>query len=106
MDVRSDAAVLGSAIHNQVWLPEAATFVMSHVRELAIRPVWLFSVGSVGDTSSFFGPRVERLFPSEADRDERGGRLPEGHSASRPQELRRRHRRAPVLSAHGPTLAG
>lgn len=56
-----DAAVLGSAIHNQGWLPEAARFLTSHARELAIRPVWIFSVSSVGDTSSFFGPAVERF---------------------------------------------
>lgn len=56
-----DAVVVGSAIHDRVWLPQAATFVRAHRAELAARPVWLFSVSSVGDTSSFFGPRVGRL---------------------------------------------
>ncbi|UNK45260.1 flavodoxin domain-containing protein [Arthrobacter sulfonylureivorans] len=40
-----DAAVLGSAIHQQAWLPEAMAFVQRHASELVARPVWLFSVG-------------------------------------------------------------
>ena len=42
---RYDAYVIGSAIHNQAWLPQAAEFAERHHRELADRPVWLFSVG-------------------------------------------------------------
>ena len=56
-----DAVVIGSAIHNRAWLPQAAAFVRQHGGELAADPVWLFSVSSVGETSSFFGPRVTRL---------------------------------------------
>lgn len=56
-----DALVLGSAIHNMKWLPPAGTFMRSHAAELSRRPVWLFSVGSLGDTSSFFGARTGRL---------------------------------------------
>jgi menaquinone-dependent protoporphyrinogen oxidase len=56
-----DAVVLGSAIHNMAWLPEAAAFLTRRAAELATRPVWLFSVSSVGETSSFFGPRVGRF---------------------------------------------
>jgi len=56
-----DAVVLGSAIHNMAWLPEATAFVQRHTADLAVRPIWLFSVSSVGDTSSFFGRRVARL---------------------------------------------
>jgi menaquinone-dependent protoporphyrinogen oxidase len=40
-----DAVVVGSAIHDQAWLPEAAEFVRRHAEELRARPVWLFSVG-------------------------------------------------------------
>jgi menaquinone-dependent protoporphyrinogen oxidase len=40
-----DAVVLGSAIHNQAWLPEATEFVHRHQDVLRGRPVWLFSVG-------------------------------------------------------------
>jgi len=40
-----DAVVLGSAVHNQSWSPEAAEFVHRHAAALSGRPVWLFSVG-------------------------------------------------------------
>lgn len=40
-----DAVVVGSAIHNAAWLPEADSFVNRAAPELARRPVWLFSVG-------------------------------------------------------------
>jgi menaquinone-dependent protoporphyrinogen oxidase len=53
-----DAVVLGSAIHNQAWLPQAAAFAKAHADDLARRPVWLFSVSSVGETSSFLGSRI------------------------------------------------
>jgi menaquinone-dependent protoporphyrinogen oxidase len=56
-----DAVVLGSAIHNQAWLPQAAAFAKAHADDLARRPVWLFSVSSVGETSSFLGPRTTRF---------------------------------------------
>ncbi len=56
-----DALVLGSAIHNRAWLPQASAFLRSHASGLAGRPVWLFSVSSVGETSSFFGPRLSRF---------------------------------------------
>jgi menaquinone-dependent protoporphyrinogen oxidase len=56
-----DALVIGSAIHNGVWLPRAAAFVKHWAQTLSIRPVWLFSVSSVGETSSFFGPRMSRF---------------------------------------------
>ena len=56
-----DSLVLGSAVHDGEWLAEASAFLARHAAELACRPVWLFSVSSVGSTSSFFGPRVTRL---------------------------------------------
>lgn len=40
-----EAFVLGSAVHGQHWLPVARDFLTDHTRELAARPVWLFSVG-------------------------------------------------------------
>ncbi|WP_035743391.1 flavodoxin domain-containing protein [Arthrobacter sp. MA-N2] len=40
-----EAVVIGSAIHNQAWLPEASLFVRRHAPGLATRPVWAFSVG-------------------------------------------------------------
>jgi menaquinone-dependent protoporphyrinogen oxidase len=39
------AVVVGSAIHNQAWLPPAVLFFTHHGPELAKRPVWAFSVG-------------------------------------------------------------
>lgn len=60
-----DAVILGSAVHNRAWLPEAAAFVRSRTADLLVRPVWLFSVSSVGATSSFFGPRVSRVLRSD-----------------------------------------
>ena len=43
-----DAVVVGSAIHNQAWLPEAAQFLSSHAAELRSKKVWLYSVGMPG----------------------------------------------------------
>jgi menaquinone-dependent protoporphyrinogen oxidase len=43
-----DAIVLGSAVHNQRWLPDATRFVWRNLEVLAARPVWLFSVGMPG----------------------------------------------------------
>ncbi|MEY9964713.1 menaquinone-dependent protoporphyrinogen oxidase [Streptacidiphilus sp. MAP12-16] len=40
-----DAFVLGSAVHNQSWLPAAVDFVQGNAAALADRPVWIFSVG-------------------------------------------------------------
>jgi menaquinone-dependent protoporphyrinogen oxidase len=43
-----DGVVLGSAIHNQTWMPEGCEFVRLHADALVVRPVWLFSVGMSG----------------------------------------------------------
>jgi menaquinone-dependent protoporphyrinogen oxidase len=43
-----DAFVLGSAVHDQKWLPAARDFVHGHAAALTSRPVWLFSVGMPG----------------------------------------------------------
>jgi len=40
-----DAYVLGSAVHNQAWLPGASDALARHRSDLAGHPVWLFSVG-------------------------------------------------------------
>jgi menaquinone-dependent protoporphyrinogen oxidase len=40
-----EAVVVGSAIHNQAWLPPASEFFIEQAAELAKRPVWAFSVG-------------------------------------------------------------
>lgn len=41
-----DAFVIGSAVHDQAWLPAAADFLTENRRGLRGTPVWLFSVGS------------------------------------------------------------
>jgi menaquinone-dependent protoporphyrinogen oxidase len=45
---RYDAVVLGSAIHDQQWLPPATRFVRRNRDVLVGLPVWLFSVGMPG----------------------------------------------------------
>lgn len=44
--VEYDAVILGSALHDRRWLPDARAFVFDNSRALASRPLWLFSVGS------------------------------------------------------------
>ena len=56
-----EAVILGSAIHNAKWLPPATEFLVTHAAALATRPLWLFSVSSVGDTTSFLHYRVAQL---------------------------------------------
>lgn len=55
-----DAMVIGSAIHNQQWLPPATAHLQTFTVASADRPVWLFSVCSVGETTSFLNDRVAR----------------------------------------------
>ena len=43
-----DAFVLGSAVHNQAWLPEAREFLQRNAASLSGKPVWTFSVGMPG----------------------------------------------------------
>jgi menaquinone-dependent protoporphyrinogen oxidase len=43
------AVVLGSAVYAGQWLKEATHFLKTHERELAERPVWLFSSGPTGE---------------------------------------------------------
>jgi menaquinone-dependent protoporphyrinogen oxidase len=59
------AVVIGSAVHSGDWLPEAETFVDGHSRALAERETWLFSVCSLGESSSFFPERVARFMAKQ-----------------------------------------
>ncbi|MET9294714.1 flavodoxin domain-containing protein [Streptomyces sp. NPDC003077] len=54
-----DAFVLGSAVHNGRWMPEADAFLRRYRGELAGRPLWLFSVG----LARVLGGWVERRAP-------------------------------------------
>lgn len=56
-----DAVVVGSAIHNQAWLPAALHFFTRHAPELATRPVWAFSVGMADALPRPFRTRAAAL---------------------------------------------
>jgi menaquinone-dependent protoporphyrinogen oxidase len=43
------AAIVGSAVYVGQWRKEAAAFLEAHERDLAARPVWLFSTGPTGE---------------------------------------------------------
>ena len=55
---RYEAVVLGSAIHAGKWLPVARQFADRNAEPLRERPVWLFSVSTLGDEESMFPPPV------------------------------------------------
>ena len=55
-----DAVVLGAPVYDQSWPPEADRFVARHRDALAARPLWLFSVGSFGDTKPLIGPLTHK----------------------------------------------
>jgi len=55
-----DAVVFGSAVFNQRWMPEAEEFVRRSLGALADCPVWLFSVGTFGDSKRLIGPLMKR----------------------------------------------
>jgi menaquinone-dependent protoporphyrinogen oxidase len=56
-----EAVVIGSAIHNQAWLPPALQFLTQHAPELAKRPVWAFSVGMSDGLPKMFRQRGAAL---------------------------------------------
>ena len=60
----ADAVVLGSAVHHRAWLPEADEFARRFHAVLRTRPLWLFSVGMLGDEASVLGPLVTRWLRS------------------------------------------
>jgi menaquinone-dependent protoporphyrinogen oxidase len=73
-----DAVVFGAPVYDQSWPPEAGRFVAEHGEALAARPLWLFSVGSFGDTKRLIG-RLMRQEPK---------RIAEIRTAIRPREYR------------------
>jgi menaquinone-dependent protoporphyrinogen oxidase len=58
------AAILGSGVYSQGWIPSATEFVRRNADTLAARSVWLFSVGSFGDIHRVIG-RLMRHEPKE-----------------------------------------
>ena len=73
-----EAVVFGAPVYDQSWPPEADRFVARHRDALAARPLWLFSVGSFGDTKRLIG----RLTHKEPKR------IAEICAAIRPREYR------------------
>ena len=75
--------VLGSAVYMGRWRPEARHFVKRHLEELAVRDVWLFSSGPVGevkedDDGSFAVPPFAKKYAAKIGAREQvvfGGRL-------------------------------
>lgn len=63
---RYDAIVLGSGVYDGSWAPDATEFVRRHGSILARRPLWLFSVGSFGDSHPIIG-RMMKKEPKEID---------------------------------------
>jgi menaquinone-dependent protoporphyrinogen oxidase len=55
-----DMVIVGSAVYSQRWLPNATAFLQRHADALAARTVWLFSVGSFGDTHRVIGRLMKR----------------------------------------------
>jgi len=55
-----DAVVLGAPVYDGSWPPEADRFVTANRQALAARPLWLFSVGSFGDTKRLIGPMTRK----------------------------------------------
>ncbi len=55
-----EAVVIGSAIHGGRWLSEATSFAQRCQAALRDRPVWLFSVSTLGDEEAMFAPAVAR----------------------------------------------
>ena len=55
-----DAVVFGAPVYDQSWPPEANAFLARNRDALAARPVWLFSVGSFGDTKRLIGPLTHK----------------------------------------------
>lgn len=54
------AAVVGAPVYDGQWPPEADEFLRGRRGALLERPVWLFSVGSFGDTKRVVGPLMRR----------------------------------------------
>ena len=81
-----DAYVVGSAVHDQAWLPSGAAFLSRERRKFVDKPVWLFSVGPLGteiqdeeeqpkqldELREKLRPRDHRLFFGVLDRDKLG----------------------------------
>jgi menaquinone-dependent protoporphyrinogen oxidase len=57
---RYDAVVFGSGVYDGSWTAEATAFARRHASLLAARPLWLFSVGSFGDSHPVVGGLIKK----------------------------------------------
>jgi menaquinone-dependent protoporphyrinogen oxidase len=62
------AVVIGSAIHNQAWLPPAVLFLARHTPDLSRLPVWAFSVGMSEALPKVFRKRGAALQQARLER--------------------------------------
>ncbi len=85
-----DAVVLGSAVYTGHWTKEAVTFLETHEKALAKRPVWFFSSGPTGT-----GNPIERMH---------GWRFPEAQQAIadriRPRDITLFHGKLDLQNMH------
>ncbi|EHY87242.1 flavodoxin domain-containing protein [Saccharomonospora azurea] len=58
-----DTVVLGSAVHNRAFLPQATTFAHEHRNTLRTKSVWLFSVGIGPSLRGPLGRKLGRVVP-------------------------------------------
>ncbi|WP_067857597.1 flavodoxin domain-containing protein [Nocardia shimofusensis] len=65
---RFDAVVLGSAIHNMNFLPEAQSYIRAHDQELRDTELWLFGVGLGPALRGPIGRRLGPVVPPEIAR--------------------------------------
>jgi menaquinone-dependent protoporphyrinogen oxidase len=57
--------VLGSAVYDRAWIPEAAEFVRSNLNALTRLPVWMFSVGMRDALRGPMGALLKNAVPKE-----------------------------------------
>jgi menaquinone-dependent protoporphyrinogen oxidase len=57
---RYDAIVFGSGVYDGSWTTEAMTLMRRHADVLAHKPLWLFSVGSFGDSHPIVGSLMKK----------------------------------------------
>ena len=60
-----DAVVVGSAVRNMAWLPDAESYLHRHRYVLAGRELWLFSVGLSPALSGPIGNMLKRAVPKK-----------------------------------------
>ena len=57
---RYDAMVFGSGVYDGSWTADATALMRRHAAALARKPLWLFSVGSFGDSHPIVGALMKK----------------------------------------------